>query len=209
MHGELEKVEHAVRVPMPKPKLGRVALFSQLVQQTPSEAHHKWQHQRQGVVCERCGKRIKAYSTFEEINRKQATACPGAVTKTLKQVMTELIHDTEGRLEEQPGHKWEMTATSFGCVRCWNKIPLRSSKAVLDHLAASDCKYGQLDEQGLQLRTRVHPSHAVWRRGIWLECRQCKRTSKEQDGRVQQWLAKHCITGKGQQTLRFGPSSSS
>ena len=209
MHGELEKVEHEVRVPMPKPKLGRVALFSQLVQQTPSEAHHKWQHQRQGVVCERCGKRIKACSTFEEINRKQATACPGAVTKTLKQVMTELIHDTEGRLEEQPGHKWEMTATSFGCVRCWNTIPLRSSKAVLDHLAASDCKYGQLDEQGLQLRTRVHPSHDVWRRGSWLECRQCKRTSKEQDGRVQQWVAKHCITGKGQQTLRFGPSSSS
>ena len=127
MHGELEKVEHEVRVPQPKPKGGRVALFNQLVQQTSLAGQHKWQHHRQGVVCESCGKRIKACSTFEEIDKKQATICPGAVTKTLKQVMSEMIHDTEGMLEAQNGHKWEMTATTFGCVRCWNKIPLRSS----------------------------------------------------------------------------------
>ena len=123
--------------------------------------------------------------------------------------MGELIQDTEGRLEEQPGHKWEMTATTFGCVKCWHKIPLRCSKAVLDQVAATECRYGKVDEQGLQLRTRLHPSHEVWRRGAWLECRKCKRHSREQDGRVQQWLARACAISKGQTKLKFGPSSSS
>ena len=123
--------------------------------------------------------------------------------------MSEMIHDTEGLLEEQRGHKWEMTATTFGCVRCWNKIPLRSSKAVLDQLAATECKVGKVDEQGLQLRTRAHTSHEVWRRGSWLVCSTCNRTSKEHDGRVQQWLSKPCTASKGQMKLRFGPSSSS
>ena len=83
MHGKLEKVEPVPEARPNKPK-GRVELFNQLVQQTPVEGQHKWQHQRSGVVCEYCGKRIKACSTHSEISQKQATPCPGSVTKTLK-----------------------------------------------------------------------------------------------------------------------------
>lgn len=161
MHGQLEKVENEFKVNVPKPKKGRVDLLNQLVQQTPVEGQHKWQHHRQGAVCENCGKRIKACSTHEEISTKQATVCPGAVTKTLKQVMADLVSDTEGLLDEQIGHKWEMRASNFGCVRCWSKIPLRSSKAVLEQLTTSACRYGKLDEFGMQLRTRVHTSRCL------------------------------------------------
>ena len=65
MHGQLEKVETEYKVRSEKPK-GRVELFNQLVHQTPVEGQHEWQHHRQGVVCEHCGKRIKAGSTHSE-----------------------------------------------------------------------------------------------------------------------------------------------
>ena len=103
-----------------------------------------------------------------------------------------------------------LDASSFGCARCWCKLPLRCSKAALEHMTASKCTYGQLAEFEMQLRTRVHTSdQLVWRRGSWLECRGCKKISREQDGRVQAWLSQVCQTKKGQQVLAFGPKSSS
>ena len=127
MHGKLEKVEPVPDVRPHKPK-GRVDLFNQLVQQTPVDGQHKWQHQRSGVVCEYCGKRIKACSTHSEISQKQATACPGSVTKTLKQAMSELVQDTEGKLDEQPDHKWEIRTNNFGCIRCGPRSPLEVAR---------------------------------------------------------------------------------
>ena len=173
------------------------------------EREREWENRRRGVICECCGKRIKACSTHDEISTKQATLCPGAATKTLKQVMAELVSNTESLQDGQPGHQWQLRASSFGCVRCWCKLPLRSSKAALEHLTASACSYGRLDEFELQLRTRVHPSHQVWKRGSWLECSRCKRTTREQDGRVQMWMSQECKSLKGQQRLPFGPRSSS
>ena len=209
MHGTLEKVEHEVKVPALPPKKGRVELFNQLVLQTHVAGQHKWLHHRGGVICEGCGKKIKACSTHDEISTKQSTLCPGAVTKTLKQVMSDLVGATEHLQDGQPGHKWEIRASSFGCIRCWCKLPLKCSKGAIDHLTAMECIYGQLSEFEMQLRTRVHTSHQVWRRGKWLECRGCNKLSREQDGRVQAWLAQPCQTKRGQQVLSFEARSSS
>lgn len=207
MHGQLETVETEYKIRADKPK-GRVALFNQLVHQTPVEGQHKWQHHRQGVVCESCGKRIKACSTHSEISSKQATACPGAVSKTLKQLMAEMVQDTSEILEAHQGHKWEIRATTFGCSRCWAKIPLRSGKGVLEKLKHSACRYEKVTVEGLQLRTTVHSTHDVWRRGTWLVCQRCGRSSKEQDGRVQAWMAKACERGQLKLNLKH-PSSES
>lgn len=197
MHGNLEKVEMEFKVKPTKPK-GRVELFNQLVQQTPVAGQHKWLHHRHGVLCEYCGKKIKGCSTHGEISSKQATECPGTVSKTLKQIMSEMVQDTENMPDEQPGHRWLMRATNFSCSRCWAKIPLRSGKAVLERLKGSECRFGRMTEAELNLRIRVHPSHEVWRRGAWLECQKCGRTSKEQDGRVQSWMAVGCARRTGQ-----------
>ena len=146
MHGTLEKVEHEVKVPALPPKKGRVELFNQLVLQTHVAGQHKWLHHRGGVICEGCGKKIKACSTHDEISTKQATLCPGAVTKTLKQVMSDLVGATEHLQEGQPGHKWEIRASSFGCTRCWCKLPLKCSKGAIEHMTAMECIYGQMSE---------------------------------------------------------------
>ena len=141
------------------------------------------------------------------VSTKQATVCPGAVSKTLKQTMAELVQDIEALLDDQPGHKWELRATTFGCSRCWAKIRLRSGKAVLEKLKSSECRFGRLAEDGLNLRTRAHTTHDVWRRGVWLECQRCGRTSKEQDGRVQLWMSNGCDSKRVQLKLQFKPQS--
>ena len=83
---------------------------------TPVEGQRKWQRHRQGVVCEHCGKRIRACSTHSEISAKQATVCPVPFSKTLKQTMAELAQDTETLLDDRPGHKWELRATMFAAA---------------------------------------------------------------------------------------------
>ena len=103
MRANLEKVEVEYKVAPAKPK-GRAELFNQLVQQTPVSGQHKWLHHRKGVICELCGKKIKSCSTHSEISSKQATACTGSVTLTLKQIMTALVQDTEGMPDEVEGH---------------------------------------------------------------------------------------------------------
>ena len=123
--------------------------------------------------------------------------------------MSELVQDTEGKLDEQPGHKWEIRTNNFGRIRCWARIPLRSSKAALEQLTRTDCRQGRLEDDETVLRVRVHHSHVVMRRGQWLECQKCRRISKEQDGRVQSWLTKGCTSKSGQMKLTFGPSSDS
>lgn len=84
--------------------------------------------------------------------------CPGTVSKTLKQVMAEMVQDPEDMPDEQPGHRWLMRATNFSCRRCWAKIPLRSGKAVLEKLKGSECRFGRMTDAELNLRTRSTPA---------------------------------------------------
>ena len=207
MHGKLEQIETEFKIKKDKPK-GRLLLFNQLVQQTPVEGQHKWLHHRGGVLCELCGKRIKACSTHSEISTKQSTQCNGRVTLTLKQTMAALVQESEGLDEEIEGHRWTISATSFGCKRCWAKIPLRSGKAALTSMQQSVCLYGPKTEAELGLRSRVHTTHEIWRRGAWLECKRCGRTTKEIQGKVQTWLSQLCQKGGGQRTLQFVQHSS-
>ena len=48
-----------------------------------------------------------------------------------------------------------MGAAGDHVCRCWAKIPFRSGKAVLEKLKSSECRFGRLAEDGLNLRTRV------------------------------------------------------
>ena len=116
--------------------------------------------------------------------------------------------EREGLDEEIEGHRWTISATSFGCKRCWAKIPLRSGKAALTSMQQSVCLYGPKTEAELGLRSRVHTTHEIWRRGAWLECKRCGRTTKEIQGKVQTWLSQLCQKGGGQRTLQFVQHSS-
>lgn len=207
MHNKLEKVEMEFKISVNKPK-GRAELFNQLVHQTPVSGQHKWLHHRKGVVCELCGKKIKSCSTISEISSKQATPCAGEVTLTLKQLMASLVQDTEGLPDSAAGHRWTIGATSFSCQRCWIKLPLRCGKDALERLCNMTCHFGRVGESDLNLRPRVHPSHDLWRRGDWLECQKCHRTTTDHAGKVQKWLSTACLQSGRQQTLQFSRRSS-
>lgn len=187
---------------------GRIEALRQLTQQPHVPWQHDWKLQGHGVKCQLCGLHIKSCSTHAEISGKRATSCPGTMTKTLNQLMSELIDATEVLPEDQAGHRWYMKASSFSCNRCWVKVPRRCGKEALQSLQAKPCICAQVQEHELQLRTRLHPSHVLWQRGDWLECQKCKKITKVVDGRVQGWLGTPCLTARGQQTLRFAPTSS-
>ena len=122
--------------------------------------------------------------------------------------MVELVDSSDLLVEGHPGHRWVLQGSKFGCRLCWESIPRRSSKTQLQQLIEKECATGPVDEAGLNLRLRIHPSHRLARRGRWIECQQCLKSCRVVEGRVQQWVHQHCVKAKGQQKLKFGPKSS-
>lgn len=155
MHGSFETVESSVKGPKSKPH-ARLEVFRQLVQREQEEGLHQWQLHRQRVRCAACGKRIKSCSTHAEISSKKDALCPGVVTKTLEQLMQELVDDTSNLPDEQEGHKWYLKESSFGRCRCWLKLPRRCGKQAVQSLQARPCHFGKVQEAALNLRSRIH-----------------------------------------------------
>lgn len=98
MNEKCEKVETTYKVKPDKPK-GRLEVFRQLVQRVPGPGQREWQLHRQGVRCCLGGKRIKSCSTHADVSSKQDALCPGRATKTLEQLMNELMVEYRVGLE--------------------------------------------------------------------------------------------------------------
>ena len=121
----------------------------------------------------------KVFDVRYASSSKQDSVCPGTITKTLMQLMREMVDDTAAQPDNQAGHRWFLKDSSFGCSRRWAKIPRRSGKSVLENLRDTACHCGKVLESELNPRTRIHPSHELWQRGEWLECQKCRKTSAE------------------------------
>ena len=117
-------------------------------------------------------------------------------------------HDSSLRAEGQSGHRWFLQGNNFGCRLCWERIPRRSGKTQLQQLQAKECITGPVDESELHLRMRIHPSHALHKKGRWIECQQCLKHCRVVEGRAQQWVHQLCTRAKGQMKLKFGRASS-
>ena len=208
MHDKLSTVEADFKVRVRAPK-GRIEVMQQLTQRVRKEGQHQWALKGGGVQCSACGMNIKACSTHAEIEKKDGTICAGQRSLSLTQHMQQLVEESAMLPDDTPGHRWMLRASAFSCLRCWKKVPRRCGKDALRVLTALPCQYQQMHEQDLQLRTRIHPSHAMWRRGDWLACSKCGKVTKEIQGKVQTWTKAQCSAATSQQKLRFGPSSSS
>ena len=208
MNGQLEPVEVTFKVqPAQKPK-GRLEAFRNLTLRVEQPGQHVRQLYKNGVKCRDCSKYIKGCATHSEIDHKQDSPGSGQVTKTLEQLMSELVDESSLLTEGQEGHRWYVKGSSFGCNVCWLKILRRSGKSLLQALQAKPCVAGKVQEADLALRARIHPSHALYRRGEWIECQKCLKRSKIQEGRVQTWVSQYCFRSRGQQKRRFRPMSS-
>ena len=208
MHDKLSTVEADYKVKVRAPK-GRIEVMQQLTQREHAEGQHQWALKGGGVQCSACGMNIKACSTHAEIEKKDGTICAGQRSLSLTQHMQQLVDESALIPDDTPGHRWVLRASAFSCLRCWKKVPRRCGKDALRILTNLPCQYMQLHEGDLQLRTRIHTSHALWRRGEWLACSKCGKVTKDVGGKVQAWTQAPCNTASGQQKLRFGPSSSS
>ena len=209
MNGKLERVpEHTTSKAKSNPREGRVEVLRQLTQRPAQKGAHQWQMHNNGVKCSLCHKKIKACATFAEIGQKQDTACSGFVEQTMEQQLRQLVDESSLLAEGQEGHRWYLHGNHFGCHQCWEKIPRRSGKHLLQKLQSKECIHGPVDEAALNIRQRIHPSHALMRKGTWLECQQCRKYGKIVDGRIAQWVHQPCLKAKGQRTLIFGPGSS-
>ena len=123
--------------------------------------------------------------------------------------MEDMIATSSLLTEDQPGHRWYVRASSFGCSRCWLKVAKRCGKEALHKLANEPCQYEVVDEQALNLRMRVHTQHQLMKRGQWVECQKCGKVTKPHDGKAQAWLGQECTAAGRQTKLRFAPASSS
>ena len=208
MHDKMAAVEADFKI-KPKAPKGRIEVMQQLTQLQAAAGQHQWQLKGSGVKCRACGMNIKACSTHAEIEKKDGTMCAGLMKSTLTQQMTQLVEETEQLPDETPGHRWVLRSSAFSCKKCWQKVARRCGKDALQVLVSSPCKFEPIHEGDLRLRTRLHHSHAFWRRSEWIACAKCGRTTKEIDGKVQTWTSQPCKHGDGQRKLSFGPSSSS
>ena len=209
MNGKLEPVpDSGPKETKKKPPQGRLALLRQLTLRERQPGTHEWEIYKAGIQCKHCNRKIKGCATHAEIAHQQDTVCRGFAARTMEQQMRELVDSSDLLAEGHPGHRWVLQGSKFGCKQCWESIPRRSSKHHLQQLLAKDCATGPVDEAGLNLRLRIHTSHCLVRRGRWVECQQCLRSSRVVDGRLQQWVHQHCVKAKGQQKLHFGPRSS-
>ena len=170
---------------------------------------HQWQVKGTGIRCGLCGLHVKGCSTHAEISAKQGSVCPGERGKTLQQLMDEMISATDEMPDTQEGHRFYCKSSSFGCKRCWLKVPRRCGKEALQKLAATRCEFGPVVEHELNLRMRVHPQHQLLRRHHWLERQKCYKVSKIVGGKVNSWMAQECRGVTTQTKLPFAPSSSS
>ena len=208
MNGHVEPVVAPYKVQPERPR-GRLDVLRRMSQKDNGPGEHQWQLKGQGLLCLLCGLHIKSCSTHAEIEAKAATVCPGEKVKTLTNIMEDMLNASSLQQDHQPGHRWYLRASSFGCSRCWIKVARRCGKETLHRLANEPCQYAAVTEQDLNLRMRVHPQHQLMQRGQWLECQKCFKVSKMTGGKVQPWMAQEC-PGRAKQTkLAFAPSSSS
>ena len=161
------------------------------------------------MQCQACGMHVKACSTHAEIERKDRQLCSGTKSQTLNQQMEQLVEESGLLPEDVPGHRWVLRVSNFSCSRCWMKVPRICGKGALQAIQNAPCRSEQLHECDLQLRTRVHTSHNLWRRSEWITRLKCGKSTREVQGRVQSWAQQPCSSGSGQQKLSFAPSSSS
>lgn len=208
VNGKLEPRQATQKVPVEKQTKGRLEVFRQLTLRPEQPGCHAWQMCKAGVQCKHCKKKIKGCATHGEIAMKQDTACIGYAEKTMEQQMKELVDDSSLRAEGQSGHRWFLQGNNFGCRLCWERIPRRSGKTQLQQLQAKECITGPVDESELHLRMRIHPSHALHKKGRWIECQQCLKHCRVVEGRAQQWVHQLCTRAKGQMKLKFGRASS-
>ena len=185
--------------------------MQQLTQRAGGEGQHQWALREKGggVQCQACGMHIKSCSTHAEIDRKDKTICAGVRSHTLTQQMEQLVEESGLLPDDAPGHRWVLRSSTFSCLRCWLKVPRRCGKGALQVVQNAPCRYEQLQESDMQLRTRLHPSHNFWRRSDWISCCKCGKSTKEVQGKVQSWTQQQCRSAGGQQKLQFAPSSSS
>ena len=208
INGHVEPVLTPYKVKAERPR-GRLDVLRRMNQKDNGPGEHQWQLKGQGLLCLLCGLHIKSCSTHAEIEAKAATVCPGEKVKTLTNIMEDMLNASSLQQDHQPGHRWYLRASSFGCSRCWIKVARRCGKETLHRLANEPCQYAAVTEQDLNLRMRVHPQHQLMQRGQWLECQKCFKVSKMTGGKVQPWMAQEC-PGRAKQTkLAFAPSSSS
>ena len=206
MNGHVEPVVAPYKVQPERPR-GRLDVLRRMSQKDNGPGEHQWQLKGQGLLCLLCGLHIKSCSTHAEIEAKAATVCPGEKVKTLTNIMEDMLNASSLQQDHQPGHRWYLRASSFGCSRCWIKVARRCGKETLHRLANEPCQYAAVTEQDLNLRMRVHPQHQLMQRGQWLECQKCFKVSKMTGGKVQPWMAQEC-PGRAKQTkLAFAPSS--
>lgn len=206
MHEKLTKIDPEFKVKVKAP-LGRLEILQKLTQRQPAEGQHPWMLKGGGLQCSACGMNVKASSTHAEISKKGGSFCAGLRSKTLLQQMQELVDTSAAKPEDLPGHRWALRGHSFSCQRCWRKAPKRCGKAALEALTGLECRYGQIHEGELQLRSRLHMSHNFWRRGEWVSCARCSRSAKPRDGRVPSWMQTECPRRTGQQRLPFGATT--
>lgn len=156
-----------------------------------------------------CAKRQPRVVPRAPLEHKEAERCAGVAVKTIVDIMRQLVEDSVINPVDFPGHRLYLQESSFGCARCWQRVSRRCGKDALRSLQDSACEGGKIEsEADLPIRGRLRMSHVLERHGAWVECLQCLKSLRGEDGKRLQWLGLERVKAKGQQKLRFGPTSS-
>lgn len=208
MKNNINKVETSFKVRPERPH-GRLDVLRSMINMADGPGKHKWQVKGKGIQCGLCGLHVKGCPTHAETTAKQESVCPGERTKTLQQIMDDMISASDELPDGHEGHRYYCKPSSFDYKRFWLKVPRRCAKEALQRLADTKCEFGPVAENELNLRVRVHLQHELVQRQQWLECLKCRKASKIVDGKVQAWLVHECPGVSTQTQLTFAPSSSS
>lgn len=180
MHDKITQVNPVIKLKERAPK-GRLEIMQRLAQRKQAagaDGLHSWMLKGRGLQCRACGMHIKASSTHAKISKKDGAPCASTRSKTLLQQMKDLVDLSAPLPDDQPGHRWVLRAHNFSCQRCWSRVPIRCGKEALTALTETDCRFGEIHEGELQLRTRVHTSHKLSRHGDWVACTRCNKHVK-------------------------------